>query len=129
MPEKAIITERHRTIGVVVFLIVAGIVFYCFNPYNYSFPRCPVNYTTGLKCMGCGSQRAIHFILHGQLVAACRENLLVVLSIPYLLFSIFVYSRVQKNQFLLLRKTLYGRKAIIIILAIIIMFTIVRNSF
>lgn len=39
---------------------------------------------TGLKCPGCGSQRAVHYLLNGQFIPAFRANPLLVMSIPYL---------------------------------------------
>ena len=46
------------------------------------FPRCPLFATTGLYCPGCGTSRALHQILHGNLSAAFRLNPLMVLLLP-----------------------------------------------
>jgi hypothetical protein len=50
-----------------------------------TLPACPVHASTGLYCPGCGSMRATHKILHGELLAACKLNPLMVASIPVLL--------------------------------------------
>lgn len=48
------------------------------------FPPCPFNALTGLYCPGCGSTRALHLLLHGQVVDALGRNLLMVVSLPIL---------------------------------------------
>lgn len=46
------------------------------------FPRCPFRLLTGLYCPGCGSLRAMHRLLHGNLGGALAMNSLMVLSLP-----------------------------------------------
>lgn len=59
---------------------------FVFDPERSGFfPSCPFLQLTGWKCPGCGSQRAVHALLHGELVAAFGFNALLVVSIPYLL--------------------------------------------
>ena len=44
---------------------VLALIYYKFNPSDIAiFPKCPFLLLTGLKCPGCGSQRAIHSLLH-----------------------------------------------------------------
>ena len=59
-------------------------VVFVFDPAHYPFPRCPLFVITGLYCPGCGSQRALHALLHGQLARAAGLNLLAVLCLPLL---------------------------------------------
>jgi hypothetical protein len=47
-----------------------------------SFLPCPVRALTGLYCTGCGAQRAIHRLLHGDIAAAFRMNALLVALAP-----------------------------------------------
>lgn len=49
-------------------------------------PRCLFLQGTGLYCSGCGSLRAIHYLLQGELVQAWTMNALTVLLLPGLLF-------------------------------------------
>jgi len=61
-----------------------GVLLYLFNPSRYGFyPRCPLYVTTGLLCPGCGSQRALYYLVHGQLGTALRCNALLMLSLPF----------------------------------------------
>lgn len=47
-------------------------------------PPCPVFALTGLFCPGCGSTRAMHALLHGDVSRALAMNPLMVVSIPLL---------------------------------------------
>ena len=45
-------------------------------------PPCPSRWLTGLFCPGCGSTRALHALLHGDLPGALAMNPLLVVSLP-----------------------------------------------
>jgi uncharacterized protein DUF2752 len=47
------------------------------------FPPCPFHSLTGYLCPGCGTLRALHQLLHGNLGAAWRLNPFSVLALPY----------------------------------------------
>lgn len=51
-------------------------------PGNY--PPCPFLFFTGCYCPGCGTLRALHRLLYGDLAGAFGYNPLTVLSIPFL---------------------------------------------
>lgn len=61
-------------------------VYRTFDPSdeNSLFPPCPVYATSGIKCPGCGSQRAMHALLNGQLKRAWNYNPLFIFVLPYL---------------------------------------------
>jgi len=50
------------------------------------FAVCPFHHVTGLHCPGCGSQRAIHDILHIRILEAIKHNALLVL-VSLILFN------------------------------------------
>ena len=52
------------------------------------FPPCPLRYLTGWYCPGCGSLRAIHQLLHGNLRAAWAMNPLTVVLLPFLIYGL-----------------------------------------
>jgi len=61
-------------------------VYYRFDPSNYIiFPKCPVQTLFSIPCPGCGSQRAIHSLLHFDLAMAMKYNALAVIFIPLLI--------------------------------------------
>lgn len=90
--------------------IVLGI-YYIFNPIvDNVFPKCPFLALTGLQCPGCGSQRALHFLLHGELRQAFMSNAFLIIVIPFFLFLIILernrtklprlYKRVHNKRFI-----------------------------
>src|ERR1700683_5552507 len=67
----------------------AGIVMLAvFDPATSGvFPPCPVWYLTGWYCPGCGSLRALHHLLHGNLHAAWAMNPLMILFLPFVSYG------------------------------------------
>ena len=108
---------------------VFAILYRTFNPVeNKYFPKCPFKELTGLKCPGCGSQRAIHYLLNFDLTDALKENALLVASIPYLIVGLVFESLKNPGENTLKwRRRLYGKRAIFVVLFIIIAFWILRN--
>ena len=74
---------RLRTIGVgLAFGAVAALLF-AFDPARAGvFPVCPFHQVTGLWCPGCGTTRALHQLLHGNVAAAFRFNALSMALLP-----------------------------------------------
>lgn len=109
----------------VVFLIL---LYYIFDPaLSRFFPSCPFHYLTGYDCPGCGSQRAIHHLLNFDIVKAFHQNPLFVISIPYIILGLYLEYMNGKERLPQLYRVLFGRKAIFIILIIVILFWIGRN--
>jgi hypothetical protein len=52
------------------------------------FPPCVLHYLTGWYCPGCGSLRALHQLLHGNLRAAWAMNPLTVVLLPFLTYGL-----------------------------------------
>ena len=111
-------------------LLVLAAAYTWLDPLDYAiFPKCPVKMLTGLDCPGCGSQRAIHALLNGQVAEAFRSNALMVLAIPYVLAGFaFDLVRTPGERLLKWRKRLFGETAIYIIIGIITAFTVLRNE-
>ena len=114
---------------VIIFVTVLAILYRTYNPIgNIYFPKCPFREFTGLKCPGCGSQRAVHYLLNFDILNATKENAILVLSLPYILTGLVFDLLKQPNEKILKwRKRLFGQKAIFVILTIIIAFWILRN--
>lgn len=123
-----IINKQSNLLIAVSLVLILGLFYFSYNPANTQFfPKCPVNYVTGLSCPGCGSQRAIHELLHFNFKEAFAHNALLVVSIPYLLTGIAFSNEKIKNQYPKTRRVLFGQRAILVILAVVIFFTIFRN--
>jgi hypothetical protein len=64
---------------------LALMALYFFEPGKTPiYPVCVLYQVTGLACPGCGSLRAIHNLLRGDVVAAFLLNPLLLLSVPAL---------------------------------------------
>ena len=62
---------------------IATAAVFAIDPERTSiFPPCPLHRYTGLWCPGCGTTRALHQLLHGNLVAAFWFNPLAISLLP-----------------------------------------------
>jgi hypothetical protein len=108
-------------IGVLLFLTVP--LYFWFNPSGQLiFPKCPIYQYLGVYCSGCGSQRAIHDLLHLNFLEAISHNVLLVPAIILILIEFCMRYFYPKKKSLL-----YYRKAPFIVLIVIVIFTILRN--
>ena len=107
--------------------ILGGIALVSFDPAaSLVFPPCPFHYLTGFHCPGCGSLRATHQLLHGNIGAALALNPLMVISLPFLAYhsiaiAIYRFTRRVLPGLILSGRTLHG------ILVIIFLYWILRN--
>jgi len=91
------------------------------------FPHCPFHTLTGLYCPGCGSQRALSSLLHADFLQAFRFNILLVLSLPLLLFSaVAAFAGAYKKQ-PVKQKIFYSPLFVKSVLFTVILFWILRN--
>ncbi|MCW4451447.1 MULTISPECIES: DUF2752 domain-containing protein [Chryseobacterium group] len=86
-----------------------------------------MKYLSGYSCPGCGSQRAIHELLHLNFKEAFAYNPLLVASIPYITLGIAFSTESLKTRYPKTRKFLYGQNALYVIMAILVLFFIFRN--
>ena len=85
------VSRRTKKIAVAVIItapLFVGICLYgYFDPEQSRwFPKCLFLTLTGWKCPGCGSQRALHQLLHGHIAAAFHYNALLICAIPLVAF-------------------------------------------
>jgi Protein of unknown function (DUF2752) len=103
-------------------LTVAIVVYYRFDPATtIGFPQCLFYRATNLFCPGCGSQRALHQLLHGHLLAAMHDNVLICVAIPLLLWE--MAAKIFRGLPVLLNRPKSGWIVVWIMLA----FWILRN--
>ena len=66
-------------------VLLSGVGLFFVDPATQPWlPPCPFRWALGWYCPGCGSVRALHRLLHGNVAAALRMNSLFVLSLPLL---------------------------------------------
>lgn len=91
------------------------------------FPRCPFYMLTGWLCPGCGSQRAISALLHVEIMQAIRYNIMLVVALPFLGYSAFVFLWNTMQSRKIEQSVFYSPVFPKIVLVAIIVFTIARN--
>ena len=119
--------KKIWNIGLLVLIIVLAVLFYFLNPNEHQiFPRCAFNALTGYYCPGCGSQRAIHSLLHFNIAKVISNNLLF---LPAVLLVAYHYVRTPINKIFKwnLPNILYFKNTPWIIFGVIMLFWILRN--
>lgn len=117
--------KRWRTILVLSAIVILILIYGLFDPSVHFFPRCIFKSLTGLDCPGCGSQRALHALLHADIISAWRFNAMLVLSIPPL--AVMAAAAVMRTRRPRLYAAMNSTKAIYIWLTAIIIWWIGRN--
>lgn len=121
-------TKRTRRILLLCLLVLLGVVYYVYDPSQYElFPKCPVMMMTGYPCAGCGSQRAIHALLHLDMVEAARYNFAVIVFLPIIAvleFASFMRSRMPKLYLMT-----HGTYVCYVLLGIILLWWVLRIIF
>lgn len=119
--------EAIKKISVIAFLgvlsILAILLYFSFNPERgLLFPKCPFNTYLGIYCSGCGSQRAIHDLLHLRIKDAISHNLLF-------LPALFVIGQHLTTKLGILKREslLNYRYSPLIILGVVLLFMVLRN--
>ena len=108
-----------------VILAALVAVYAVFDPAESHFPRCPFLTLTGLKCPGCGSQRAVHAMLHADFAGAFKSNALLVVSMP--LVALMLVAQGMRRSMPRVYNALNGRTMIWIVFVVIIVWWIARN--
>jgi hypothetical protein len=71
--------------GVAAAFLSAAAYIGAVNPHDAGhYPTCPSLWLTGYYCPGCGSLRATHDLVHGNLAGAWAMNPLFVIVVPWL---------------------------------------------
>lgn len=109
-------------------LILFAVIYYRTDPIeSIYFPKCMIRTLTGYDCPGCGSQRAIHHLLHLNIGDALRANALVVVMIPYISAGLWFEYAGKKEKYPVAYRRIFGRRMMLIVLIAIIAFTVIRN--
>ena len=76
------------TIGLVTGCAALAVlaILYIADPASTTWsPKCLMLMLTGYKCPGCGIQRMVHHLLHGDIIGAVRYNYFAAIALPILL--------------------------------------------
>jgi hypothetical protein len=128
---RRLFSAKPTTAGLVCGGLVAGltlaVLYFRLDPAQYPFPRCPVHWLTGLHCSGCGTQRALHALLHGEVEQAVSFNLLAALFTPVILLGTVDEVRGQISGITRRSSLLYRPWFGWSVVAATILFTVLRN--
>lgn len=104
------------------------IVYSLFDPATTSWmPKCPVHELTGWSCPGCGSQRALHALLHGNFEGLYYHNALLLILIPFL--ALLTIAELNRRRWPRLYRNLTSPAVILLTLGFIVGWTVVRNIY
>lgn len=93
-----LLSQHERRLVAVLFMLTAGglILLRVFDPATSGvFPPCPLRYLTGFYCPGCGSLRAMHALLHGDLYRAWAMNPLMIMTLPFVTYGLASFALLQ----------------------------------
>ena len=118
--------EISKRIAIVVgsslLFILLLLIYYNYNPTQYTFfLTCPFKSLTGYHCAGCGSQRAIHHLLHFRLYSAFRLNPFMVISLPLVFYGVgtkiynYIFQKEHRVQLFYKPWFIYGYFAVAIV--------------
>lgn len=120
--------SKKITVALIIATPLLCLLFFSYDPANSSFfPRCVIYQFTGIKCPGCGLQRALHQMLHLNLLEAIRYNFFLVLAIPLLAFHGTALVLGEKFKFgqKVLKSNLYPKLLCIMVVS----WVVLRNIF
>jgi hypothetical protein len=86
MPSSVSPTRSRIIISIAagVLAVGAAAILYRFDPATvHLYPRCAFHSLTGLQCPGCGTTRALHHLLHGDVAGAFRLNAMLFVAVPF----------------------------------------------
>lgn len=81
---------RRSALSLAMILGIAlGLLFLrTYHPQQFRFyPPCAFHQFTGINCPGCGGMRCMNALLNGRVMEALRDNVLIVLFLPFFVFS------------------------------------------
>lgn len=115
-------------VAVIVVVVAIGIGLYWVNPSEAWFaPKCPFKWLTGWDCPACGSQRAIHQLLHLRPGTAFSYNPFLVVSLPYVGCMAFLTWFAPKDRFAGLRRVCFNHTVVLTYTAAVTLWWIARN--
>ncbi len=119
--------SRQSTITAISVTLIALAVLYFGTPASETWIlKCPLFRFTGLQCPLCGSQRAIHDMLHGNISSAWHYNPALWLLALYLLFVAlgYVSKGIRRSR---AHKWCVSDKGIFTVIGLLLLWGVVRN--
>ena len=110
-------------------IVIAALLFllyyYVAPAVPWLLPKCMFQEFTGYRCPGCGLQRALIAVLHGDFTAAIRYNYSLLITIPVL--ALYLMAWVLRERLPRLYRFLGSLKTFCILLLLMLAWWIGRN--
>ena len=124
-------TEKKKRTIIVIILFISAILFLLIykrinNTYHIGIP-CIFHKITRLYCPGCGMTRAIFSLLNLDIKQAIRNNILVVLVMPFIAIYVINYAYIWINNLKKDPSRIFPKWLWYALLIITITFGIIRN--
>ncbi len=119
--------KKTINMGLLLLIVGVAVLFFVLDPSKHEiFPQCLFHSVTGGYCPGCGSQRALHSLLHFDIAGVISYNLLF---LPAAFLVLYHYSHKLLNGAFgwHLPHLFYFKNTPWVILGFVILFWIVRN--
>lgn len=116
---------RHIVMVTLPVAIIVLCVYFYFDPAQYPFPKCVFLSLTGWECPGCGIQRAVHALLHGNISLAWHYNPFIFVVMPILI--VFYTVEILREKYPRFYIIVNSRVVILVCGLIIIAWWIIRN--
>ena len=108
-------------------LVLVLLYFFIDARQSHFFPACPFFTLTGLFCPGCGSQRAVSALLHGDFQDAINYNVLLVVTIPLILYSALIRVSNVFRSTPVVQTIFYSPVFVRVFLVVVVLFGVLRN--
>lgn len=119
--------ESLPVLGVTAAGLAAATTLFTIDPNQPGhYPVCPFLAVSGLYCPGCGSLRALHDLLHGDVAGALARNPLTVVAVPYLILAL-VTAFLRATGRPAPRSTSLPPWTIWLVLGVVLVFAVLRN--
>lgn len=126
---KNLLKRYKKQLPFLVFFTLLCWIYFSMDPSKSSyFLKCPLKSISGYDCAGCGIQRAFHELLHFRILKAFQYNPLFVISIPFLVFLLFLNFSKNEKLKTSVKKYIFHKNFIILLLIIVFVFSLLRNS-
>lgn len=130
----AVVGDRKKRrlwllIIVAAVIIVAIYSYYVDTLQSVWAPKCFFLMLTGLKCPGCGTQRAFHELAHLNFAGVWHTNPILFLAIPYMLLLAYLSYFGGERRFPRLNAAVYSSRGVMAVFYIIIGYWVLRNVF
>ena len=125
---NGIVNRPLAVAAVWVLIAVAATYVFIFEPGKSGFfPVCPFRALTGFTCPGCGTTRALHHLLHGEVWSAFQLNPFTMIMLPIMLYVMATHTYSVIRGVPSQQKPL-KQEYIWLLFVVVVTFWIVRNT-